>query len=130
MADSESVDIHYYDIIYKLIEDVQKAMQGLLEPTYVPKLIGEADVRATFDIPRVGRIAGCYVTRGRIERNARVRVVEDGEMVYDGELGSLKRFEEDVREVCQGYECGVGIDDFDDVEVGQRLQFYVMERES
>lgn len=130
MADSEGVDIHYYDIIYKLIEDVQKAMQGLLEPTYVAKLIGEAEVRATFDIPRIGRIAGCYVTRGIIQRNARVRVVEDNQMVYDGEIGSLKRFEEDVREVRQGYECGVSIDDYNNVEVGQRLQFYVMERES
>jgi translation initiation factor IF-2 len=130
MASSEGIDIHIYEIIYHLVDDVQKAMQGLLEPNYVEKVIGQADVRATFDIPRVGRIAGCYVTGGLIKRNAKVRVFdEDRKMVHDGSLGSLKRFEEDVREVRQGYECGVGIDGFDDVEVGHILQFYVLERE-
>ncbi|MFP4344090.1 MAG: translation initiation factor IF-2 [Anaerolineales bacterium] len=130
MADSEGIDIHIYEIIYHLVDDVQKAMKGLLEPNYVEKVIGQADVRAIFDIPRVGRIAGCYVTGGLIKRNAKVRVFDENRhMVYEGSLGSLKRFEEDVREVRQGYECGVGIDGFDDVEVGHILQFYVLERE-
>ncbi len=131
MADTEGVDIHFYEIIYHLVDDVEKAMKGLLDPNYVEKVIGQAEVRATFDIPRVGRIAGCYVTHGIARRNAKVRVYDqDRNVVHDGAISSLKRFEEDVREVRQGYECGVGIDGFDAVDVGYVLQFYVMEREA
>ncbi len=128
LADREDLTIQLYDIIYELVDDVSKAMQGLLEPVYKEKVIGEAEVRAVFDISRVGQVAGSYVRRGTLQRNALVRVLRDGEELYSGAVDSLKRFEKDVREVREGYECGVKIDGFDEVEVGDRLQFFVMER--
>jgi translation initiation factor IF-2 len=128
IADMEELNIQTYDIIYEIVDDVQKAMKGMLEPTYEEKVIGEAEVRMTFDIPRVGRIAGCYVTNGIIRRNAKVRVRRGGALVHGGDVDSLKRFEKDVREVRQNFECGVKVAGFDAVEVGDRLEFYVMER--
>jgi translation initiation factor IF-2 len=130
MADAENVDIQIYQIIYELVDDVEKAMKGLLEPTYVARVIGQAVVRQTFDISRIGRIAGCYINQGIVTRNAKVRVVRDGDEIYDGELDSLKRFEKDVREVREGFECGIKIAGFDEVEEGDRLLFYRLERES
>jgi translation initiation factor IF-2 len=130
MADEEGIEINLYDVIYKLIEEVEQAMKGLLEPKIVEKRIGAAQVRATFDIPSAGTIAGCYVASGVVRRNARIRVFRDGGVMHDGEVASLRRFEEDVREVRQGYECGVKIADFDDVREGDQLLFYVMEREA
>ena len=128
MSDLEGLDIQIYDIIYEIIDDVEKAMKGMLDPTFAEKVIGEAQVRQTFDIPRTGRIAGCYVSNGVIQRNAKVRVFRSGNMVHEGALDSLKRFEKDVREVRQNYECGVKIDGFNAVQEGDQLQFYVMER--
>jgi translation initiation factor IF-2 len=128
MADLEDMDIQVYDIIYELVDDVEKAMRGLLEPTFEERIIGEARVRQTFDIPRVGRVAGCYVTDGVIRRNARVRVLRNDQLLYEGRVDSLKRFQQDVREVRQSYECGVKVDGFDEVEEGDRLLFYVLER--
>ena len=128
LAENEGVDIRTYEIIYKLIEDVDKALKGLLEPTYEDVIVGEAEVRATFHVPRVGTVAGCYIRDGEARRNARVRVIRDSQLLHDGHVGSLKRFEQDVREVRAGFECGVGIENFNDIEVGDRLQFYVKER--
>jgi translation initiation factor IF-2 len=130
MADEEGIEINLYDVIYKLIDEVEQAMKGLLEPKIVEKRIGAAQVRATFDIPSAGTIAGCYVANGVAQRNARVRVFRDGGVMYDGEIASLRRFEEDVREVRQGYECGIKVDGFNDVREGDQLLFYVMEREA
>jgi len=127
-ADLEGLNIQLYDIIYEIVDDVEKAMKGLLEPTYEEKIIGEAEVRATFDISRLGRIAGCYVTNGIIRRNAQVRVLRGGEVLHEGAVDSLKRFEKDVREVRQNFECGIKLVGFDDIESGDRLQFFAMER--
>jgi len=130
MADEEGIEINLYDVIYKLIEEVEQAMKGLLEPKIVEKRIGAAQVRAIFEIPSTGTIAGCYVASGVARRNARVRVFRDSGVMYDGGIASLRRFEEDVREVRQGYECGVKVEGFDDVREGDQLLFYVMEREA
>ncbi len=128
LAESEGVDVRIYDIIYELIDEVELALKGLLEPTYVEKTIGKAEVRATFEIPKVGRVAGCYVLEGEIRRNARARLFRRGEQKFDGPLASLKRFAKDVREVRAGYECGVGLEGFHDIQVGDILEFYVKER--
>lgn len=130
MADSEGIDVRTYQIIYKLIEDVEKALQGLLEPTYVDVTIGEAEVLEVFRIPRVGSIAGCYIRDGVARRNALARVLRDSTEVYDGRVSSLRRFQEDVTEVRTGFECGVGLSNFNDFEEGDRILFYVKERES
>jgi len=130
MADSEGVDIRTYEIIYKLIEDVEKALKGLLEPTYVDVDIGLAEVRATFRIPRAGVVAGCYIREGIVRRDALARVRRNGEQIYDGRVASLKRFQEDVREVRTGFECGIGLDGFDDFEEGDTIELYVKERQS
>jgi translation initiation factor IF-2 len=130
MADADGVDIRIYDIIYRVIEDVEKALKGLLEPTFVDVTVGEAEVRATFRIPRVGLIAGCYIRDGVARRNARARVWRGEEQLHDGQVSSLKRFQEDVTEVRTGFECGVGVDGFDAFEEGDRIEFYVKEREN
>jgi translation initiation factor IF-2 len=129
VAENEGVDIRTYDIIYKLIDEVDKALKGLLEPTYVDVVVGTAEVRATFRIPRIGTIAGCYIREGEARRNARAKVIRGAEQLFDGHVGSLKRFENDVREVRAGFECGVGIEGFADFAVGDVIQFYVKERE-
>jgi len=129
LAESEGIDIRTYDIIYKLIDEVDKALKGLLEPTYADVVVGEAEVRATFRIPKVGVIAGCYVRRGEARRNARARVLRREQELHDGHIASLKRFEKVVREVRAGFECGVGLEDFDDFEVGDVIEFYVKERQ-
>ncbi|HOU15021.1 MAG TPA: translation initiation factor IF-2 [Anaerolineae bacterium] len=128
MSDMEDLDIKTYDIIYEIVDDVEKAVKGMLNPVYAEKVIGEAQVRQTFDIPKVGRVAGCYVTDGVIQRNAKVRVLRNNAVVHQGSLNSLKRFDKDVREVRQSFECGVKLEGFDAVEAGDRLQFFVMER--
>ncbi len=128
MADMEGMEIHIYEIIYRLVDDVEKALKGMLEPTYIEVTIGEADVRQIFDISSLGKIAGCYVTQGVARRNAKVRVLRNDSVLYDGAIDSLKRFTEDVREVRQNFECGVKVQGFDDLSVGDRLQFYTMRR--
>jgi translation initiation factor IF-2 len=124
LADSEGVDIRTYNIIYRLIEDVDQALKGLLEPTFVKVSVGEAEVRETFHIPDLGTVAGCYVRKGEARRDTRARVVRDGNQIHDGPVSSLKRFSEDVREVRRGYECGVGLSGFHDLQVGDLIQFY------
>lgn len=128
MADMEGMEIHIYEIIYRLVDDVEKALKGMLEPTYTEVAIGEADVRQIFDISSLGKIAGCYITQGVARRNAKVRVLRNDAVLYDGAIDSLKRFTEDVREVRQNFECGVKVQGFDDLSVGDRLQFYTMRR--
>ena len=130
VAETEGVDIRLYNIIYKLIEDVDKALKGLLEPVYEKVVIGHAEVRAVFRIRRRGNIAGCYMTDGEVTRNAWVRVFRNDEELFDGQLDSLKRFQEDVTEVRAGFECGVGIAGFDDFGEGDVLEFYREERVS
>ncbi len=128
MAEAEGVDIRLYDIIYRLIEDIEKALKGLLEPVYADVVIGHAEVRAIFRIPQRGKVAGVYVTDGQITRNALARISRNGEVVYDGRVNSLKRFTEDVKEVNTGFECGVGLEDFDGFVEGDIIEFYRKER--
>ena len=127
-ATQEGVDIRLYNIIYKLIEDVDKALRGMLEPVYEKVVSGHAEVRAVFRIRRRGNVAGCYMTDGMAARNSWVRVLRNGEELFDGQLDSLKRFQEDVPEVRAGFECGVGVSGFDDFEEGDVLEFYREER--
>ncbi|MBN1659088.1 MAG: translation initiation factor IF-2 [Anaerolineae bacterium] len=128
MAVQEGVDIRQYNIIYKLIDDVDLALKGMLEPVYEKVVIGHADVRAVFTIRRRGNVAGCYVTDGVVTRNASARVLRDGEELFDGHLSSLKRFQEDVTEVRSGFECGIAMAGFDDFEEGDTFEFYREER--
>jgi translation initiation factor IF-2 len=129
LAENEGVGIRTYDIIYKLVDEVDKALKGLLEPTYVDVVVGKAEVRATFKVSKVGVVAGCYIREGEARRNARARVIRGEEQLYDGHVASLKRFDKDVREVRTGFECGVGLEDFDDFAIGDVIEFYVKERE-
>jgi len=126
-AEREGVDIRLYRVIYEAIDDIKAAMSGLLDPVYEETVLGRAEVRATFRVPNAGTVAGCYVTDGRILRNAMVRVLRDQVIIYEGKISSLKRFKDDVREVLEGYECGIGIERFNDVKVGDHLEAYHMQ---
>jgi translation initiation factor IF-2 len=126
-ADRERVEIRTYRIIYEAVEEVKAAMEGLLAPEKKEVILGEAEVRQLFKIAKVGTIAGCFVKSGVIPRTARVRVVRDGVEVYDGTLASLKRFKDDVREVREGFECGIGVENFNDVKVGDLIEAYRIE---
>ena len=128
MAEAEGVDVRLYNVIYKLIEDVDKALKGLLEPTYEELVTGRAEVRAVFTIPRVGNVAGVYVTEGLLSRNSLARVKRDGQVIYEGRVASLKRFAEDVKEVRAGFECGVGLEGFGDFKEGDIIELYREER--
>jgi translation initiation factor IF-2 len=128
LADSEGISIRLYNIIYRLTEDVEKALKGLLEPEIKENVIGHAEVRAIFHISRVGNIAGCRVIDGEIRRNAKMRVVRDGESMFEGEVASLKHHQDDVREVRQGFECGIALKGFNDFEEGDLLESYLLEK--
>ncbi|MGL4208799.1 MAG: translation initiation factor IF-2, partial [Candidatus Adiutrix sp.] len=127
MAEAEHIQIRYYDVIYKLIDDIKEAMAGLLDPVKSEKVLGRAEVRATFMVSKVGTIAGSYVTDGKILRGAKARLLRDGVVVHDGRLSSLKRMKEDTREVSHGYECGIGFDHYNDVKVGDHIEAYQVE---
>ncbi|MBA2848229.1 translation initiation factor IF-2 [Thermosulfuriphilus ammonigenes] len=124
LANQEKIDVRFYDVIYNVVDDVKKAMVGLLEPTYEERVIGVAEVRATFKVPKVGVVAGCYVREGRLERGAKVRLLRDNVVVYTGKIASLRRFKEDVKEVAAGYECGVGLENFNDIKVGDLIEAF------
>jgi translation initiation factor IF-2 len=124
VAEREGVEIRTYDVIYKALEEIEAAMRGMLAPEIEERETGTAEVRQTFRVPNVGVVAGCYVTSGEIFRNNRVRVVRDGTVVYEGNIASLKRFRDDVRSVREGFECGVGVENFNDVKEGDVLEFF------
>jgi translation initiation factor IF-2 len=124
VAEREGVEIRTYDVIYKALEEIEAAMRGMLAPETAENETATAEVRQTFRVPNVGVVAGCYVTSGEISRNNRVRVVRDGTVVYEGNIASLKRFRDDVRTVREGFECGVGIENFNDVKEGDVLEFF------
>ncbi len=128
LAESEGVSIRIYDIIYRLTEDIEKALKGLLEPEQREKVIGRAQVLAVFPVSKFGKVAGCRVTEGEIRRNARLRLYRNGNVLYDGEIASLRHQKEDVREIRQGYECGIGLRDFNDFQPGDMLECYVIEK--
>ena len=124
VAEREGVEIRTYDVIYKALEEIEAAMRGMLAPETEERETGTAEVRAIFRVPDVGVVAGCYVTSGEIFRNNRVRVVRDGTVIYEGNIASLKRFKDDVRSVRSGFECGVGVENFNDVKEGDVLEFF------
>ncbi len=130
VAKTEKVDVRLYDIIYEAEQDVKKALEGLLSPTVREEFVGLAEVRNTFRVPKVGVIAGCYVKEGRVNRKDNVRLVRDGKVIHRGHIGSLKRFKEDAREVKEGFECGVGLENYDDIKVGDALEFLEMVEEA
>ena len=127
LAEKEGVEIKQYSVIYQALDDVRDAMKGMLAPVYVEKNIGNAEVRQTFRISNVGTIAGCFVLDGKLERNAGVRVIREGVVIHDGKLVSLKRFKDDVKEVSKGFECGIQIQDYNDIKEGDTIEAYVQE---
>ena len=124
LAENEQIDIRLYSVIYKAIEELKAAMEGMLSPDIEEKVIGTAEIRETFDITKVGTIAGCYVLDGIIKRSSKIRVIRDGIVIHSGTLGSLKRFKDDVREVKNNYECGLNIDKFNDIKIGDLVEAY------
>ncbi len=127
LADREGVDVRSYDVIYHALEDIEKAMKGMLEPTFEERVIGTAEVRETFHVPKIGLIAGCSIISGKIERNSRVRVMREGVVVYTGRIGSLRRFKDDVKEVLTGFECGIGVENYNDIKLGDHLEAFVLD---
>lgn len=127
IAEQEKVNIRYYNVIYDTIKDIRAAMTGLLDPVYEEHIIGRADVKEIFRVPKIGAVAGCYVSNGYIERNADVRLLRDNIVVFDGKIASLRRFKEDVKEVQSGYECGIGLENFNDIKPGDVFEVYQME---
>lgn len=128
LAETEGVSIRLYDIIYRMTEDIEKALKGMLEPVVVEKVVGRATVLAVFSASKLGRVAGCRVTEGELRRNARVRLFRGADVVFEGEMASLRHEKEDVREIRTGFECGVGFKNFNDIQVGDMLVCYVMEK--
>ncbi|KAA9025837.1 translation initiation factor IF-2 [Niallia endozanthoxylica] len=126
-ADQEDVDIRLHRIIYKVIEEIEAAMKGMLDPEFEEKIIGQAEVRQTFKVSKVGTIAGSYVTDGKITRDSGIRLIRDGVVIFEGEIDDLKRFKDDVKEVSQGYECGITIKNFNDVKESDVIEAYIME---
>jgi len=124
LAEREGVDIHVYDVIYEAVDQIKAALEGMLAPERKERIVGTAEVRDTFKISKVGTIAGCYVTDGVIERKGRGRLIRDGIVIYDGDFSSLKRFKDDVKEVREGFECGIGIHNFNDIKVGDIIECY------
>ena len=124
MADVENVEIRSYEIIYKLIEDIEAAMLGMLAPEFEEVVTGDAEVREIFSVPRIGKIAGCYVTNGTITRGSKVRFLREGAIIWKGEVRSLRRFKEDVREVQSGFECGIGLSDYQDLKEGDVIETF------
>jgi translation initiation factor IF-2 len=124
MAETEDVEIRTYEIIYKLLEDIEAAMVGMLEPEFEEVVTGEAEVREVFRIPRIGAVAGCLVQSGNITRGSQVRFLREGTIIWKGEVSSLRRFKEDVREVASGFECGIGLSDFQDLKQGDVIETF------
>ncbi len=127
LAAEERIDLRYYNVIYDVIHDVKAALTGLMASRFEERILGSAEVREVFMIPKVGAVAGCYVTDGRVERGRNVRLIRDGVVVFEGRNASLRRFKDDVKEVASGYECGIGIENFNDIKVGDRIEFYTVE---
>ena len=127
LANEENVDMRFYNVIYDVIKDVKNAMVGMMASTFEERVIGTAEVREVFQIPRIGNIAGCYVTDGKIERGQSMRLLRDGVVIFEGKNSSLRRFKDDVKEVQAGYECGIGIENFNDIKVGDTIDCYYLE---
>ncbi len=128
MAEKEGVDIRLYNVIYDAVDDVKKAMEGLLEPIFKEKYLGRAEIREIFSVPKVGNVAGSYIQDGKIVRNAQVRLLRDNVVVFQGKLATLRRFKDDVKEVSYGYECGIGLENYNDVKIGDIIEAFEMEK--
>jgi translation initiation factor IF-2 len=126
LAVSEHVDIRFYDVIYHALDDIRASMTGLLDPTFVEEIIGTVEVREIFNHPKAGTIAGSYVTDGRVDRKAKIRIVRDGVVIYTGKIDSLRRFKDDVKEVQSGFECGISIENYNDLKAGDVLEAFIM----
>jgi translation initiation factor IF-2 len=126
MANEENVDMRFYSVIYDVIQDVKDAMVGMMASTYEEHILGRAEVREVFVIPKKGSIAGSYITDGRVERGCRARLLRDGVIIFDGVVSSLRRFKDDAKEVLSGYECGIGIEHFNDIKLGDIIECYQM----
>ena len=127
LGSEENVDMRFYNVIYDVIKDVKDAMVGMMASTYEERILGTAEVREVFQIPKVGNVAGCYVTDGKMERGQKMRLLRDGVVIFEGKNSSLRRFKDDVKEVQAGYECGIGIENFNDIKVGDRIDCYYLE---
>jgi translation initiation factor IF-2 len=128
MAEKEGVDIRLYNIIYNAVDDIRKAMEGLLEPVYKEKYLGRAEIREVFSVPKAGNVAGSYVQDGKMLRNAQVRLLRDNMVIYTGRMSSLRRFKDDVKEVATGYECGIGLENYNDIKQGDIIEAFEMEK--
>jgi translation initiation factor IF-2 len=126
IAKKENVDIRLYRVIYDAIADVRAALEGMLEPDYEEENLSTIEVREIFKVPKVGTVAGCYVVSGKVNRKDNVRLYRDDKLLYEGKISSLKRFKEDVKEVAAGFECGIGLENFDDIKVGDVLETYTL----
>jgi translation initiation factor IF-2 len=127
LAESSGIDVRYYNIIYDAVDEVKAALSGMLAPEKKEKILGLVEVRQVFRISKVGTVAGCYVLEGLVRRNALVRVLRDHVVLYTGELDSLKRFKDDVREVKAGFECGMSVKGYNDIQVGDQFEIYEVE---
>jgi translation initiation factor IF-2 len=126
LAEQEKVDIRRYNVIYKAVEEIQQAMEGMLKPDTKEEVIAQVEVRDTFKVPKAGTIAGCYVLSGTVKRSASVHVIREEIVIYTGKIASLKRFKDDAREVAAGFECGLGVDGFDAIQVGDQFEVFEM----
>ena len=126
LADRESIEIRTYRVIYDVIDDVENAMKGMLDPEYKEEILGKVEIRNTFKVPNVGIIGGAYVIEGKVQRNAEIRLVRDGIVIHEGKISSLKRFKDDAKEVAQGYECGIGIENYNDIKDGDLIECFHM----
>jgi translation initiation factor IF-2 len=124
LAERESVELRLYEVIYNVLEDVNNALVGMLKPEFEEVVTGDAEVREVFSVPRVGRVAGCYVTSGVITRGSKVRFLREGTIIWKGAIASLRRFKDDVREVREGFECGIGLENYQDLKAGDVIETY------
>ena len=127
MAFDEGIDIRLHNVIYKMVEEIEAAMKGMLAPEIVERVTGQAEIRQIIKVSKVGNVAGCYVTDGFIRRNSGIRLVRDGVVIYEGKLGSLRRFQDDVKEVAAGFECGLSVENYNDIKEGDVIEGFIME---
>ncbi len=129
LAEKNGVDIKIYRVIYDAIDDIQKALKGMLDPVFREEELGHAEVRETFNISKVGTIAGCYVTDGKILRNAKFRLIRDNVVIFEGSISSMKRNKDEAKEVASGYECGIGLAGFNDIKIGDIIEAFILKEE-
>ena len=126
MADRDNIQIRTYRVIYDVIDDIENAMKGMLDPEFKEEILGKVEIRNTFKVPGVGIVGGAYVQEGKVVRNAEIRLVRDGIVIHEGKISSLKRFKDDAKEVATGYECGIGIEDYNDIKEGDIIECFHM----